>query len=185
MQMRPPMQIQAIIKALTQDVVPALDQSNQLAMQSAQLAIGTLALIAQHLPLEFRYDCDELGRLIAAAETLRTQMQGAELTRTALDELAAATRIGRDVLSRARAEPAEILEAIRRLRTVGAQAVRTAYLEGSETTRKDVATTVLSLSKSQLLRDRSWLLMQGWEPDPTSVPPIDELLPSVPGSVIP
>jgi hypothetical protein len=35
---------------------------------------------------------------------------------------------------------------------------------------------VLAMSKEQLLRDRSWLLMQGWEPDPKSIPPIAELL---------
>src|SRR5216683_4529375 len=80
MQMRPQLQIQGIIKALKEDIIPALDQTNQLAMQSAQLAIGTLALISQHLPLEFRYDCDELGRLIEAAEVLSAQMRGAERT---------------------------------------------------------------------------------------------------------
>jgi hypothetical protein len=36
----------------------------------------------------------------------------------------------------------------------------------------------LVMSKQQLLRDRSWLLMQGWEPDPKSVPGIAELLTS-------
>jgi hypothetical protein len=176
MQMRPQLQLQAIIKALKEDIIPALDQTNQLAMQSAQLAIGTLALIAQHLPLEFRYDCDELGRLIAAAETLSAQMRGAERTQSARDGLVAAVRIGSDVLGRARADPAEVLEAVRRLRSAAVQAVQAAHLDGSEGTRTSIASTVLSLSKSQLLRDRSWLLMQGWEPDPKSVPPIDDLL---------
>lgn len=60
MQMRPQLQIQTIIKAMMEDVLPALDQTNQLAMQSAQLTIGTLTLIAQHLPLEYRYDCSTL-----------------------------------------------------------------------------------------------------------------------------
>ena len=70
MQLRPLLQIQTIMKAMSEDIIPALDQTNQLAMQSAHLTIGTLALMAQHLPLEYRYDCDELTRLIECAKSL-------------------------------------------------------------------------------------------------------------------
>jgi len=80
------------------------------------------------------------------------------------------------VLKRARAEPAEIVNAVYVLRSAGSQAVRAAHLEGSEATRNAVQSIVLGMSKDQLLRDRSWLLLQGWEPDPSAVPPIDELL---------
>ena len=83
MQLRPQIQIQTIIKAMMEDVIPALDQTNQLAMQSAQLTIGTLTMIAQHLPLEYRYDCDELARLIDAAAKLREQAQGGTQTEQA------------------------------------------------------------------------------------------------------
>lgn len=176
MELRPQLQIQAAIKAMTQDVIPALDQTNQLAMQSAQLTIGTLALIAQHLPLQYRYDCDELARLLATAEVLRAQTNDGEQTRAAIAELKEAGRIGSAVLDRARAEPGEIVDAVHRLRSATAQTVRAVYREGSETAQASIESTVLSMSREQLLRDRSWLLMQGWEPDPKSVPAIDTLL---------
>jgi hypothetical protein len=174
--MRPQLQIRAIIKAMTQDVIPALDQTNQLAMQSAHLTVGTLALIAQHLPLEYRFDCDELARLVEAAAALRAQLQGQPGMSAAVAMLEDADRLGIDVLKRARAEPAEIVDAVHLLRSAGAYAVRAAHLEGGEGTRNAVQSIVLGLSKNQLLRDRSWLLLQGWEPDPGAVPPIDELL---------
>jgi hypothetical protein len=176
MQMRPQLQIQAIIKAMTQDVIPALDQTNQLAMQSAHLTVGTLALIAQHLPLEYRFDCDELARLVESAAALRAQLQGEPGMSAAVAVLEDADQLGIDVLKRARAEPAEIVNAVHVLRSAGSQAVRAAHLEGSERTRNAVQSIVLGMSKNQLLRDRSWLLLQGWEPDPSAVPPIDELL---------
>lgn len=176
MQMRPALQIQTIIKAMVEDVLPALDQTNQLAMQSAQLTIGTLTLIAQHLPLEYRYDCDELARLLATAETLRPQAKGGERTSAALAELKEAGRLGAEVLDRARAEPSEILDAVHALRTATAETVRAVYAEGSEAAQGAVEKTVLAMSRDQLLRDRSWLLMQGWEPDPKAVPAIDTLL---------
>jgi hypothetical protein len=172
MEMRPQLQIQTVIKAMMEDVIPAMDQSNQLAMQSAQLTIGTLALIAQHLPLEYRYDCDELARLLATAKTLATQAAGL----AASGELTAASTVAADVLDRARAEPSEILDAIRSLRTATADTVRAVYAQGSDSMQNAVEKTVLAMSKEQLLRDRSWLLMQGWEPNPAAVPAIDTLL---------
>jgi len=177
MQLRPLLQIQTVIKAISEDIIPALDQANQLAMQSAHLTIGTLALIAQHLPLEYRYDCDELGRLIECAKSLGEQLQP-ECGATAAAELTEAGKVGSDVLSRARAEPGEIVDAVRRLRAASANAVAAVYEAGSEAAQRAVQETVLSMSKQQLLRDRSWLLMQGWEPDPRSVPGIAELLTS-------
>jgi hypothetical protein len=176
MQLRPLLQIQTIIKAMREDIIPALDQTNQLAMQSAHLTIGTLALIAQHLPLEYRYDCDELARLIDCAKSLGAYLKAEGATAAA--ELDEAGRVGSDVLSRARAEPGEIVDAVRRLRAASAKAVTMVYEAGSEAAQAAVKKTVLSMSKQQLLRDRSWLLMQGWEPDPKSIPGTAELLTS-------
>jgi len=174
MEMRPQLQIQTIIKALIEDVLPALDQNNQLAMQSAQLAIGTLTLISQHLPLEYRYDCDELTRLVDTADTLQAHAADNALADTA--------KKARDVLARARAEPGEILGAIHEMRAATADTVRAVYAHGNEAAQAAVQSTVLAMSKDQLLRDRSWLLMQGWEPDPKAVPAIDTLLKPVGGA---
>jgi hypothetical protein len=176
MEMRPLLQIQTIIKAISEDVIPALDQSNQLAMQSAHPAICTLTLISQHLPLEYRYDCDELARLLRSGEVLRSQAKGGEKTSIAVAQLKEAGRIGSDVLDRAKAEPSEVLDAIHRLRTATAEAVRAVYDEGSDSAQRAVGQTVLAMSKEQLLRDRAWLIMQGWEPDPKAIPAIDTLL---------
>jgi hypothetical protein len=176
MEMRPALQIQTLIKALVEDVLPALDPTNQLAMQSAQLTIGTLHLIAQHLPLEYRYDCDELSRLLATAERLQAQAGAGTRTQAAFAALDQARSIGTDVRARARAEPAELVESVHRLRAATASTVRAVFAEGSEAAQRAVSDLVLTMSKEQLLRDRSWLLMQGWEPDPKAVPAIDTLL---------
>ncbi len=176
MQVTPQIQIQTVIKAMMEDVLPALDQNDQLAQQSAQLTIGTLTLLAQHLPLEYRYQVDELNRLKGLADDLQGQAQGGDKTQSCVTELKKAAATAADVLERARAEPGEINEAIRGLRAVASDTVKAVYAEGTEDTQTTVEQTVLSMSEAQLLRDRSWLLMQGWEPNPDSVPAIDTLL---------
>jgi hypothetical protein len=176
MQLRPEFQIQTIIKAMIEDVMPALDSTNQLAVQSAQLTIGTLTMIAQHLPLQYRFDCVELGRLVGLAEALSGQASGGARTKEAVTALQKAGRAGSEVLDRARAEPGELLEAIRSLRDAASIVVRSVYSEGPEASQAAVGKTVLSMSQQQLLVDRSWLLMQGWEPDPGSIPAVETLL---------
>jgi phage-related minor tail protein len=181
MEMRPDLQIQTVIKAMMEDVIPALDPNNQLAQQAAQLTIGTLTLVSQHLPLEYRFDCDELQRLLELADQLKRDAKDGTGTEGALAELTAAAEAGADVIERAKAEPSELLEAIRRLRAAGSATVTAVFAKADESTQQAVQATVLASSKHQLLRDRSWLIMQGWEPNPKNVPPIDQLLAPISG----
>lgn len=174
MQMRPELQIQSIIKALTDVVLPAVDPQNKLAQEQARLILGTLNLMAQQLPLQFRFDCDELKRLIAFAHELQDEAAGAETA--ALAELAASASAASGILERAGARPDEVSLAVRSLRAAGGAVVTAVFKDADAPTRYRVQKTVLAMSSAQLLRERSWVLMQGWEPDPKSVPAIDTLL---------
>ena len=70
MQLRPEIQITAIVKAMKDVVIPAVDADNKLATEQAQLIVGLLTLMAHQLPRLFHFDCDELQRLIACASQL-------------------------------------------------------------------------------------------------------------------
>ena len=63
-----------------------------------------------------------------------------------------------------------------KLAVTGAAAAAAAAGGGDKAALALVESTILSLSKEQLLRDRSLMLPQGWEPDPKAVPAIEELL---------
>jgi hypothetical protein len=62
------------------------------------------------------------------------------------------------------------------LRAATSQLVRAAYRDGETAALQQVESIVLNVSKDQLLRDRSWLLMQAWEADPAALPKIQDLL---------
>lgn len=170
MQMRPQVQIQSIIKSLSDVVLPALDPNNKLAQEQARLIVGLLGLMAKQLPLQFRYDCDELTRLLAFADELQRQAGVGDR------ELSAQQVHGARVLERAQADPDEVLQAVRDLRaSTGALISR--VFEGDDGAAQDrVQKTVLAMTSEQLLRERSWLLSQGWEPDPKAIPAIEQLL---------
>ena len=53
MDIRPALQIQTVIKTLTDVVLPAVDPSNKLAIEQARLAIGTLNIVLQRQALMY------------------------------------------------------------------------------------------------------------------------------------
>lgn len=176
MQMRSAIQLQAVIKALSDVVLPAIDPDNKPAIEQGKLSIGLLALLSQQLPVQFQFDCDELARLIATAGDIATQAQGGAATQAAVAALNDATLAAGRTLDAARASPADVEAAVRNLRAATGAVVTEVHRDGDAASRPKIQQTVLAMSKEQLLRDRSMLLMQGWEPDPKAIPPLSELL---------
>ena len=176
MDLRPALQIQTVIKAMTDVILPAVAADNKLAQEQAKLVIGTLHLIAQRQPLMFRYDRDELSRFLALAETLQSRATGLPGAATALHALTTATDIGEDMLDRARAEPGELEAANFDLREKIGALIKAVYAEADAASLKPIGAIVTAHAKEQLLRERSWLIAQGWEADPMSVPAIETLI---------
>lgn len=176
MQMRPQIQLQAVIKALSDVVLPAIDPDNKLAIEQGKLSIGLLALLAQQLPVQFAFDGDELARLIATSGALATRAQGGAATRAAVAALNETTLAAGRTLDAARSSPADLEAAVRALRTATGTLITEVHRDGDAASQAAVQAEVLAMSKDQLLRERSMLLMQGWEPDPKAVPPLAELL---------
>ncbi len=175
MQLRPDIILTSTIKSLSDVVAPAVDPHNKLAQEQIQIAIGLLRMLAQRLPLEFRFDCDELKRLLGFAAGLQRYADDA-VTRAPLAELAIAADVGAEILRRAQADPRAVRDAVLRLRASSGAAVDVLYREVSPPAKGEVKSLVLSHAAEQLLRDRAWVSAQGWEPHPAAVPPIEELL---------
>jgi hypothetical protein len=176
MQMRPQIQIKSIVKALTDVVLPAVDPDNKLAQEQARLAIGLLTLLAEQLPLQYRFDRDELHRLLVCSGELQATARGGRATQAALAALAGVTRSAAEAFGGASTSPDALLQWVRALRAATGTLVTQLYHDGDPACRAAIRDIVLAMSKEQLLRDRSMLLMQGWEPDPKAVPPLQSLL---------
>lgn len=177
MQLRPDITIQSILKAMTDVVLPALDPANPLAQEQARLCMGLLGVMASRLPLQYRYDCDELSRLHALSLQLQKMPEVARLAPQAFGALTKGERQADDVLARARAEPAEVQLAVRALREATGNLVQEAFQNDAQGLKtRELQRAVLDMTQEQLLRERSWLLGQGWEPDPAAIPAIETLI---------
>ncbi|TVT48698.1 MAG: hypothetical protein FHP92_17680 [Denitromonas halophila] len=176
MQMRPEVQIAAMIKALTDVVIPAVPPSNKLAAEQAQLVVGMLHLMAAQLPVQFRFDRDELGRLLEAASELSSLAVADEAPRAALAELDRQRTEAMAVLEACRGEPAQLQASVASLRTSMCSLVDSFAASEDVVSRERVETALFAMSKAQLLRDRALMKPQRWEPDPAAVPDITSLL---------
>ncbi|MDX9789127.1 MAG: hypothetical protein RBT11_20295 [Desulfobacterales bacterium] len=176
MQIRPAIQLQGIMKTMKDNVLPAIDPNNKVAIEQTNLILGTLSLMLQRIDLEYRYDCDELQRLLGFSNVLIQQTKGGLESRSAIAELEIVTAQCEDVLDRARVEPKELLKAVRSLRAKVSEVIMAIFLDGEAESKKAIREGVLAHAKEQLLRERSWFIQQGWEPDSEKVPAIESLL---------
>lgn len=176
MQMRPEIQITSVIKAVKDVLIPAIDPNNRLAVEQAQLVIGLLNLLASQLPLQFRFDRDELARLLATAEALDKIRTNNPALAKAMDQLTTSRLAGASVLQHCQLDPAELVGNVRELREKVGAVVTAAAGSDDLDVQLHIEKLVLEMSKDQLLRDRSLVKAQGWEPDPAALPDIGELL---------
>ena len=170
MELRPDTALRSAIKSLTDVVLPAVDPKNGPALEQLQITIGMLTLVAERIPLEYEYDCDELKRLLEFARQL-----GAVVTDTP-ESFRDCVKTADAVLSRAQTTPTELLDAIRALRKNTSQVVGDAYARKDGGTRQRISSLVLAHAEQQLTRERAWLLPQGWEAAPEKLPAIEDLL---------
>lgn len=180
MQMRPDVQIQSILKSMSDVVLPAIDPDNKLAQEQARLCMGLIGLMARQLPLQFEYDCDELARLIRFANDLCAVDSPVEPSRATAEALGTSAREAAAVLACARATPEQVYQEVRALRVATGRVVTALCHDGESAARARVQQRVLAMSREQLLRERAWVISQGWEPDPRAVPNIESLLAEAP-----
>lgn len=176
MELRTTFQIPTLIKAMTDVVLPALDPNNKLAQEQGQLILGSLHLIAQRLPLQYRYDRHELGSFLALAEQLEQMSSGAPELAVSIAALRASSKQGREVLARAGAEPSELESANLAMRdSIGAITQAGSALP-DDARRKRVESAVMAHAREMLLRERAWLAMQGWEGKNVPLPDVESLI---------
>lgn len=177
MDIRPEIQIQSMIKAMVDVVLPAVDPDHKMAQEQARLIIGTLQLVARRLPVSYRYDCDELRRYIGLAVAL-VGCGAAAVDPQLLKDIDRLTARGAQLLERPCVEPMELERAAFELRAAVSQAVQVACAAGTPQIRQVVRRLVLESSKVELQRERALVMDMGFESDPARrPPPIEEQLP--------
>lgn len=176
MQLRSEIQLQSMIKAMKDVVIPAMDSNNTLALEQAQLIVGMMGLMQYQLPVQYRFDRDELTRLIDVLYGLRVLCDLDPAIAHLPERYKGLLTDARRLVDHSGVDPAELRDGVRKIRHVIGEVVCLAR----DCAHPDIVTRVekevLALSEAQLKRDRALVAAQGWEPDPDSLPDIHALL---------
>ncbi len=176
MDLRAPLQLQTMMKAMKDVVLPAIDPSNQMAQEQAQLVMGMLHLMMSRQPMQFHYDLDELKRYVALSKQLLAETRGGPLTSAELESLLSLVTESEDLISRAQAAPSELESAVLDLRNKISRLVETLWQDGEQACREPASKAVLAASKEQIIRERAWFSPQGWDADTSQYPSIESLI---------
>ncbi len=175
MYLRPSLQLATSLRAMTEVIIPAIDQSNKMAVEQAHLVVGMLSLLNTYLPVSFAYDMDELQRSVALHDEIVRITKSPPPAEPASHE-AAEVAAARTLLEAPPISPDQLELAVRTMRAALGALVTTTFEHGDEEERQAVGRAVLTSAKDQLLRERVLMVSQGWESQPETLPPLSDLI---------
>jgi hypothetical protein len=167
------LRLKAALKTLEDVITPLIPAPAKFAQEQLALIKKSIALVCAQIPQEYGFvvrDAQgylELARAIAALLT-SSDPQGAALQ----DSIAqAAAAVPAEVPNRPRLEAA-----LRALKRDVENAVDTISSAPDPELRAKTARLVLDHSEQQTIRERVWVVATGFDPDPASLPTIEEVI---------
>lgn len=163
--------LSAAARALDDVIFDAVDPGHPLAREQTRLVSKYLKLLQSRL--EYAYDRNrfELSHYTDLGATLL--VDAATLSPAIAAALGPVVEAGRRLRELPGARAPDLQAAAQRLAAIITALIRTAAGTEEPVLRQRVETVVVLASKSLLDAQRAWFLPQGWEPDPTGVPPIE------------
>lgn len=158
-------QLLSVIKSLKDTVAPAVAKDNQLAQEQLHLALATLSIVRQHLPLYHRYVRLDTEIQINLAHDLLLNKGNSDQC-----NLIKTLESTQQLLTDPTQSSDDLLAGNRTLREVIAQYL----LDNIDNVAND--NIVLKHSKKGLDMGRAWNKPMGFEPDPDSVTELEQLL---------
>jgi len=173
MDIRPEFQIQVMIKAMEDVVIPSVDTTEPMALEQAKLVLSSLRVLKDRLPLWYRYNRDELRRYL---DLSRSILETLSETDTTGKELADILADGTKILEQAGTEPKQLEDAIAACRSSIVNLMDAIAASGASLTHSQVGRLILSASQTQLDRERAWLIPFGFESELSAIKPIEDQL---------
>ena len=156
------LQIQVVIKALREVVLPAVDVENKPAVEQLQLSLHILTTTTRLLPLRRRVVRAQLRETIEMATAILALVPEPDLA--AVPALAKAVAVADEALHDVDRDTAALFTVVATLNAAISEAVTD--LQGTDCYRQ-VARQVVRLSERQIKKSRAWCFDNGLETEVT------------------
>jgi len=165
--------IQNLMKSIQQVVLPAIDPSNKLAQEQAQLVVAHLQVLGRQWDKAHRFELQSLRAMRKLATGLLAAASGDMQTRASTATLG--EHVGQ--IDEAKLTTAtEVAATIGQLGTAIDALIFASAKDGSERFREATRQLVLDYAVAQARRERAWFVDTGLDPDRTTLPSIDTIL---------
>ncbi|MFW2830315.1 hypothetical protein [Sphingomonas sp. ID0503] len=154
------LQLQVVLKALRDTVMPAIEPAQRMAVEQLGLSIATLAMVRARLPYAAAREWQDLSDAVALAKAV------------ASDRLARSITHGEALLAKVCPEPRALTAARQAILTEVSAEVNDAQGDRAEALMR----IVIEKSKPSTDLARAWSKVAGFEPDPAEVPELESLL---------
>lgn len=155
-------QLQAVIKSLKDNVLPAIDAENALAQQQIQLSLATLGIALEHMPLVHSVARKDIESHVGLSKEILER----EIEPDSATELKKAVATAESALCDPALGFVQLQQQARRLRAAVGQII--AFHADSDSA-EEVEKLVLAASKTSLDMGRAWNKPMGFEPNPDAV----------------
>lgn len=159
------LQLQVAMKALAETVAPAVDPTNSVAKEQLNLAIGTLGIVRSRLPYVRAFVRRQSQDAIAIAEKIAS-IVGA----SAAGSIGGAVEKMQQTLRDPEADVFAIENARSELVSASCAAIEAAPAS------PQLQALILNDTEASVNRLRAWYIGSGFDPDPKSLKPLEEML---------
>ena len=168
--------IDTCIRALGEVVLPAIDKSDSMALEQAQLVIGLLTLMAEHWDKTLLLEMVELRAHLQLGRALEAAAAGGAATHAAFETSCRATASLAPLASIDIPTHAELRTANVALRTSITGLLAAARSDGATEFRSRATALVIAHAAEQNRLARSWFAKSHLDADWNRLPPIAQLL---------
>lgn len=165
--------LRAAARAMEEVVLPAIDAQHPLAREQAGLVLRFLHLFEQRLDHAYQRNRFDLARACELGEALLAPPF--DISPAISSALCAAVNTGQELLWTPSARPSALQAVSTEIGQLATALIRTLASVKPEISGQ-VERLVLEKSGAWLDMQRAWFLPQGWEPDPSAVPSLDQLI---------
>ncbi len=170
------LRLQWMLRSLTEVILPALPREQQLALDQANILAANLRILMDQNDKAYQFRMTELREFAALTQALLQAAGGGEQTEASRQQAQAALQAAEPVAALPIPSQAELSALVLGLRAAADALLNAAIADGERDFQTAARRLVYAQSGAELLRERVWIRAAGFEAEPASLPPIEELL---------
>jgi hypothetical protein len=170
------LRIQSMIRSMQEVVIPAIPSSQRLALDQANIIVGNLRIMAEQHDKLFQYELVELREFVSLVREMAEAAVGGAASQASKEGARPVLENATKIVGLSIPTQSELAALTRSMKSAADALLRAAYEDGEPGFRAVARAAVMRQSESQIMRERSWFRMAGFELEPGKLATLEQVL---------